>query len=194
GDPAPGRDSARPSGLFYRPGREEGKAWEDTGRRSMKRNVFAGAILAMGVLAGCSSEDDKSPYLELRGGGFLFNYRIAEATGSLVLGALRKLPEKSVIEVNFENPAGGAAIILREEVRPQEDKFDFNTPPLKGIVKDKPYAVTIRLLDKDGKELQKIEKPFKSNLDSTVLPDKPLTVGPGYTPNPDLPKKDSSGG
>src|SRR5262245_3950517 len=112
----------------------------------MKRNFFAATILALSVLAGCSSEDDKSPYLELRGGGFLFNYRITEATGSLVLGPLRKIPEKSVIEVSFENPAGGAPIVLREDVRPQADKFDFNTPPLQGIVKDKPYAVTIRLI------------------------------------------------
>lgn len=161
---------------------------------TMKPTYIAGAVLAAAMLAGCSSENDKSPYLELRGGGFLFNYRVAEATGSLVLGPLRTLPAKSVIEVNFENPAGGAPIVLRQEVRPDEDKFDFNTPPLTGIVKDKPYAVTIRLLDKDGKELQRIEKPFKSNLDEAMLPEKPLSIGPGYEPNPDLKKKDSSGG
>ena len=57
-----------------------------------------------------------------------------------------------------------------------------------------PYQVTIRLLDKDGKELQRIERPYKSNLDQAILPEKPLVVGPGYTPNPDLQKKDSSGG
>src|SRR5207244_3466848 len=142
---------------------------------------FAGAVLAFGLLSGCF-DNDKSPYLELRGGGFMFNYRIAEATGSLVLGPLRKLPEKSVIEVSFENPAGGPAILLRQDVRPDQDKFDFNTPPLKGIVKDKPYAVTIRLVDKDGKELQRIEKPFKSSLDQAMLPDKPLSIGPGYEP------------
>jgi len=159
----------------------------------MKRTLFAGAVLALGLLAGCF-DTDNSPYLELRGGGFMFNYRIAEATASLVLGPLRKLPEKSVIEVSFENPAGGPAILLRQDVRPDEDKFDFNTPPLKGIVKDKPYAVTIRLVDKDGKELQRIEKPFKSSLDQAMLPDKPLSIGPGYEPNPDLKKKDSSGG
>jgi len=159
----------------------------------MKRSFFAAAALAS-VLAGCSSEDDKSPYLELRGGGFLFNYRIAEATGSLVVGPLRKLPANAVIEVDFENPAGGTPIVLRQEAKPDEDKFDFNTPPLKGIVKDKPYAVTIRLLDKDGRELQRIEKPFKSSLDQAMLPDKPLSVGPGYAPNPDLQTKDASGG
>ena len=158
----------------------------------MTRSLFAGAVIAAAMLAGCSSESD--PYLELRGGGFMFNYRIAEATGSMVIGSLRRLPEHAVIEVNFEDPAGGPAIVLRQEVKPDEGKFDFTTPPLKGIVKDKPYAVTIRLLDKDGKELQRIEKPFKSSLDQAMLPDKPLSVGPGYAPNPDLHKKDASGG
>src|SRR5258706_3292273 len=130
----------------------------------MNRRHLAGAVVVLALLAGCSSEDGKSPYLELRGGGFLFNYRIAEATGSLVVGPLRTLPANSVIEVNFENPAGGPAIVLRKQVALDDSKFDFNTPPLTGIVKDKPYQVTIRLLDKDGKELQRIEKPFKSSL------------------------------
>ena len=160
----------------------------------MKRMLFAGLALALASLAGCSSEDDKSPYLELRGGGFLFNYRIAEATGSLVVGPLRTLPANSVIEVNFENPAGGPAIVLCKPVDPDDSKFDFNTPPLTGIVKDKPYQVTIRLLDKDGKELQRIDKPFKSSLDQSILPEKPLVVGPVYTPNPELQQKGSSGG
>jgi hypothetical protein len=158
----------------------------------MKRVLFAGLALALAALAGCS--DDKSPYLELRGGGFLFNYRIAEATGSLVVGPLRTLPANSVIEVNFENPAGGPAIVLRKPVAADDSKFDFNTPPLTGIVKDKPYQVTIRLLDKDGKELQRIDKPFKSSLDQSILPEKPLVVGPVYTPNPELQQKGSSGG
>jgi hypothetical protein len=158
----------------------------------MKRALFAGLALALAALVGCS--DDKSPYLELRGGGFLFNYRIAEATGSLVVGPLRTLPANSVIEVNFENPAGGPAIVLRKPVAADDSKFDFNTPPLTGIVKDKPYQVTIRLLDKEGKELQRIDKPFKSSLDQSILPEKPLVVGPVYTPNPELQQKGSSGG
>src|SRR5258708_3957295 len=104
---------ARLAGLFYR--RRGGQCQPGPMQeRAMKRTLLAGAVLALGALAGCS-DDDKSPYLELRGGGFLFNYRIAEATGSLVLGPLRRLPEKSAIEVSFENPAGGPAIVLRQD-------------------------------------------------------------------------------
>jgi len=159
----------------------------------MKHLLFAATMLATAALAGCL-DDDKSPYVELRGGGFQFNYRIAEATATVVLGALRTLPANSTIEVNFENPAGGAPIVLRKPVGADDTAIDLNTPPLTGIVKDKPYQVTIRLLDKDGKELQRIERPYKSNLDQAILPEKPLVVGPGYAPNPELQKKDSSGG
>jgi hypothetical protein len=159
----------------------------------MKRLFFAGTMLAIATLAGCFDDRD-SPFIELRGGGFQFNYRIAEATASLVVGSLRTLPASSIVEVNFENPAGGPAIVLRKRVGAGDTSFDFNTPPLTGIVKDKPYQVTVRLLDQNGKELQRIEKPFKSNLDQSILPDKPLVVGPGYTPNPDLQKKEGAGG
>jgi hypothetical protein len=145
------------------------------------------ASLAVVVAAGCSSRDDNSPYLDIQGGGFMFNYRIAEATAALVVAPLRPLPEGSVIETSFENPAGGDAIIVRQEGSPKETTFEFTTPPLKGIVADRKYRVTLRLLDKDGKELQRIDKDFHSQLDQSVLPEKPLTVGPGYQPNPELP-------
>src|SRR5438270_12189611 len=62
----------------------------------MKRLFFAGSMLAIATLAGCFDDRD-SPYLELRGGGFQFNYRIAEATGTLVVGSLRTLPASSVV-------------------------------------------------------------------------------------------------
>ena len=57
----------------------------------MKHLLFAATMLATAALAGCL-DDDKSPYVELRGGGFQFNYRIAEATATVVLGTLRTLP------------------------------------------------------------------------------------------------------
>ena len=143
-----------------------------------------------GLAPGCPRDgrllERVGPYIELRGGGFLFNYRIAEATAGLVVVPLRTLPEGSTIETSFENPAGGPPIVLSEKVSPKQTKFDFTTPPLTGIKADKDYAVTVRLVDADGKELQRIDKMFHSQLDQSVLPPKPLTIGPGYTPNPQL--------
>jgi hypothetical protein len=83
----------------------------------------------------------------------------------------------------MENPAGGDPIIMRQEPS-RPGKVDFITAPLQGIVADKEYAVTVRLVAADGAELQRIEKKFRSQLDQSVLPSAPLTVGPGYAKNP----------
>ena len=45
-------------------------------------------IAAM-ALVGCSDSGSNSPYVEVRGGGFIFNYRIAEATAGVVVAPLR---------------------------------------------------------------------------------------------------------
>jgi hypothetical protein len=34
--------------------------------------------------------------------------------------------------------------------------------------------------------LASYERTFKSDLDQSVLPSAPLTIAPGYTPNPEL--------
>ena len=73
---------------------------------------------------------------------------------------------------------------MRQVPATDDKKLDFETEPLKGIVKDKDYPVTIRVVAKDGSELQKIEKVFRSDVDQSVLPSAPLTIGPGYTKNP----------
>lgn len=141
--------------------------------------AFSAALL----LAACT---DSGKYIELGGGGFIFNYRISEATAGIVVGAVRTLPEGSVVEASFQDPGGGQPIVLRQDVVGKTARFDFTTPPLHGVKVDTPYAVSVRLLDKDGKELQRIDQTFRSNVDESVLAAKPLTIGPGYTPNPQL--------
>ena len=51
--------------------------------------------------------------------------------------------------------------------------------------KDKPYLVIVVLKGVGGEELQRIEKTFVSELDQSVLPDRPLAIGPGYQKNID---------
>jgi hypothetical protein len=152
----------------------------------MRRKFLAAPVFAaLVLLAACSG--DSGPYLELGGGSFIFNYRVAEATAGFALGVLRPLPQGAVVEASLENPDGGAPIVLRQKAGSSDKRFDFVTPALHGIKADKDYMMTIRLVGADGKELQKIEKNFRSNVDESVLPEKPLTIGPGYTPNPELP-------
>jgi hypothetical protein len=157
----------------------------------MKKTLSIAAFVAAALLAGCSNESGKD--IEVIGGGFLFNYRIAEATAGLIIAPQHELPQGASIEVNFENPAGGPPFLIKKDASGLKTRLDFNTPPLSGIVANKGYAVTIRLLASNGSELQRIDKTFRSELNQSVLPPKPLTVGPGYTRNPGLDPKDAHG-
>ena len=141
-------------------------------------------VLGLSLVAACSSEET-GPYLEIQGGGFVFNYRIAEATAGVVAFPKRTLPDGGKIEATFENPAGGAPLVMTEPVVKDKKKYDLTTPPLSGVKAKTDYLMTIRLVDASGKEIEKIEKPLVSEIDQTVLPEKPLTVGPGYTKNPE---------
>jgi hypothetical protein len=96
--------------------------------------VFA-AFAAASLLAACDNKGGK--YMEVVGGGFLFNYRIAEATVGLVVVPTRELPEGASVEVTFENPAGGAPIVMKKDASKRKMQLDFTTPPLFGIVADK---------------------------------------------------------
>jgi hypothetical protein len=133
------------------------------------------------LVAACTQQADL-PYLRIVGGGFVFNYRLATATAGVLVAAEKELPEQATVEVSMENPAGGAPITLDPVV---PGSFEFVTPPLSGIEAGKEYRVTVRLVGPDGKEVEKIEKTFRSQVDQSVLPEKPLTIGPGYEPNPE---------
>lgn len=137
------------------------------------------------ALMGCK-EDPSAPYLEFAGGGFIFNYRTAEAFYGFVAKPLRSLPEGSVIQVEFEVPGSAAPFVITEKVVPGMLQFSFRTPELSGIEKGHPYKAVMRLLaEPSGKELARYEKSFHTDVEQASLPSKPLVVGPGYTPNPD---------
>jgi hypothetical protein len=151
---------------------------------------FLSALAALFLLIGC--DGDKGPYFSFAGGGFVFNYRIGEMYYGFVLKPERKLPEGSVIEARFEDPAGGPDIVLDTPTRSGQLQYMFRTPAVKGVKKDKDYRVETRLLDKpQGTVLASMSRTFRSTVEQSELPDKPLVVGPGYTPNPenDITKK-----
>lgn len=139
-------------------------------------------IGALGLPAACS---DSGEYLAVAGGGFIFNYRIAEAEYGIALKPMRELPADSSIEATFENPAGGEPFVVRKDGPFNPTRVAFDTPPVEGVVKDRPYKVVVVLSAADGAELQRIEKSFASELDQTVLPERPLAIGPGYQKNID---------
>ena len=142
----------------------------------------AGAAVLGLFLAACSGSGD---YLAVAGGGFVFNYRIAEASYGIAVKPMRELPPDGIVEASFENPAGGEAFIVSKTGPFNPTRIALATPPVHGVVKGRPYKVTLSLRDGAGRELQRIERSFVSDLDQSVLPERPLAIGPGYQTNID---------
>jgi hypothetical protein len=146
---------------------------------------------AMTALAGCQRENEAKP-LRVTGHVFVFNYRVAQASYLVTLAKDAPLPEESHAEVSFENPAGGAPLVTRSKIFPFWNKVSLESPPVHCVVKDRPYAVSIRILDGSNQLIQQIETSVTSTLDQSVLPAKPLVLGPVYTPNPEVFRPDGS--
>jgi hypothetical protein len=142
-------------------------------------------LLAAVILAMVACEDGGGPAASFAGGGFVFNYRIGEAFYGVVISTKGKLPEGAVIQAQFENPAGGPAILVKEIFRKGQRKYMLRTPALKGIKKDVPYRIIVEIHDRSGLPLiQRLEKTVKSDIDQSTIPQEPMLIGPGYTLNP----------
>lgn len=139
------------------------------------------------VLIGCSSDNGDKPYFEFAGGGFIYNYRLATADYGFVVKVLRKLPEGAVIEAEFEDPAGGPPIVIREVVRAGRRYYKFETPPVKGIRAGNDYRTEVRLIEVGThRVIARYTKSFHADIDQSILPDVPSVIGPGYQRNPDV--------
>ena len=128
----------------------------------------------------------EKPYLLVMGGGFIFNYRVADVYYGFTAAIARPLPTGSIVEAAFENPAGGPAYVVRQRVGgAQMTRLSLRSPPVRGVEANHPYKVELRVLDREGRALLwSRELAFKSDISDAVVPDRPLTVGPGYARNP----------
>jgi len=154
------------------------------------RRFLVTAIAGL-LLAGCQRETNGKP-VELAGKLFVFNYRVATAYYEITLRKSGVFTEGSVAEASFENPRGGPPLAVRQPVFATNDRIVLQSPMIHCVVKNKPYAVTIRLLGPDADVLQTIETTVTSDVDQSVLPAKPLVVGPGYAQNPEVFKPDGT--
>lgn len=155
-------------------------------KRLLRSTVVVAVVIGLALAASACDDDPNAPYLEFRGGGFVFNFRLAQVTYGFVVTPKRKMPEGTVLEVAFENPAGGPAFMARQTVTPGRLQYAFETPPVKGVKADTPYKAVIRVIDSEsGEVLGRYERTFKAQIDQSVLGAKPRTVGPGYHPNPE---------
>ncbi|MEQ1952898.1 hypothetical protein [Mesorhizobium sp. CN2-181] len=155
--------------------------------RELVRPLRIAILLAAGfALASCRDTGGEGEYYRLDGKIFVFNYRVATATYLVNIAPVKPPAEGETAVVTFEDPAGGAPIVVREKIWPRLAKTTINSPPLRCVVKDRPYTVSIRIEDAGGAVKQTIETTITSSEDQDVLPDRPLVVGPLYTPNPEL--------
>ncbi|MGE0500478.1 MAG: hypothetical protein AB7I79_02350 [Rhizobiaceae bacterium] len=141
---------------------------------------------ALSAVAACRETGAEGEAFEVSGKLFVFNYRVATATYLVTLAPLAPTEEGQTAVATFENPAGGAPFVVRQKIWPKMEKATIESPPLRCVTKDRPYAVSIAIEAADGRVAQIIETTVTSNLDQSILPDRPLVVGPVYTANPEL--------
>ena len=152
----------------------------------VSRAVVGAAVLFAAMVLGACRDTGKEALYEISGRLFEFNYRLARATYVITLHPLRPVGEGNVAVVDFENPAGGDPLVVEQKIWPKLPHVTLTSPPLTCVVKDKPYAVSIRIEDANGTLLQSFETTLTSSLDQSVLPDRPLVVGPVYELNKDM--------
>ena len=138
-------------------------------------------ILAF-LLAGCG-ESGPVDYLKIAGGGIQFNYRVSEASMVVIAQQVHPLPEGSQVEALFDIPGTNTRESVVLPAMEGKLTYRLQSQKLMNIAKDTPYKVTIRLLDKDGKELDHKDTTYHSDVDQSTLPDKPLVQDPAFTPN-----------
>lgn len=148
-------------------------------------------VLIALALASCRREETGGP-TEIAGKIFIFNYRLSTAVYEIALRKTGDIPEGSTVTAEFENPAGGPPLVKSLKIFPFWEKIPLESPPLRCVVKDRPYHVRITIAGPDGAPLQAIDTTVTSSLDQSVLAAKPLVSGPAYDKNPEVFKADGS--
>lgn len=134
--------------------------------------LLAGPLLLGAlVLAACDDNDSKKPYLSFAGGGFVFNYRVGEIYYGFVAKIERRLPEGSVVQARFENPAGGAPFVVTNSTASGRIDYSFRSPPLTGVKANRPYKAELLVIEPKTKTvLARYETTYKSEIDQSALP------------------------
>ncbi|MDY8110095.1 hypothetical protein U0C82_13185 [Fulvimarina sp. 2208YS6-2-32] len=147
---------------------------------------LAGFILALVAIGWATrTPPGQTPTLTIAGSGFLFNYRIGEVSYGFTAIVNKPVRRYSKIEAVFEDPQGGPPMTVVETLTARSTRYSVRSPPVRGVEKGKPYQVAVRLIQNiDGAILFDDRFTVTSQMSDDVVPDAPLTVGPGYARNP----------
>ena len=156
-------------------------------RKPSVLRAFLALVLfgSLGVSA-CRESGGEGEYFRIDGKIFVFNYREARATYLVNLVPLKPVEDGQTAVASFEDPAGGEPLVVRQKIWPKMAKTTIESPALRCVIKARPYAISIKIEGPDGAVRQTLETTLASKDDQSILPDKPLVVGPLYTPNPEL--------
>lgn len=148
--------------------------------------AIAGVAFAVGWMT--REDPGETPYLRIVGGGFIFNYRVADVFYGFTAQVMKPLPVGSIIVAEFEDPAGGPLLVIEKRVNARTTRYGLRSPSVRGVRAGEPYAVTVSLYDRRREALLwRQQKHYVSPIGDDVVPEQPLTVGPGYHRNRDLP-------
>lgn len=132
--------------------------------------------------AGASIIDTPSAYTS----SLMFNYRYSKMTYGFVARQLKPLPEGSVLEASFDLPDTERKLVIAKPAKAGQLQNSFETESLRGVQKDTPYKVQLKLLEAvTGRELAVVGQVFKSDVDQDTLPTKAPVVGIGYQTAPE---------
>lgn len=125
-------------------------------------------------------------YVTISGGGFIYNYRIADIRSGITVTIQRNIPIDATLSAAFNIPKGNT-IEISQDVRRTATTYLFETDRLEGIEADEDYLVVLRLLNRaTGDEIERHTKILKTGVAPRHMPSQPLTLGPGYHPTPAL--------
>lgn len=145
----------------------------------MKTLPFICAALLLGA---CGEDSGPKDYLKIAGGGITFNYRYSQAGMVVIAQQKYPLPEGSTVEAQFDLPGQNVRQTVSLPALAGKLTYKLQSDPLTGLKKGGQYNVTIRLIDKDGKQLDRDDRIFVSDEDQANLPDKPLVEDLALTP------------
>ena len=141
------------------------------------------AVAAIAFAAGWVTRDDpsKKPPILIAGGGFIYNYRVSEVFYGFTAMVAKPVSNGSLLVAEFEDPGGGPPMVVETRVNARSNRYGMRSPRVEGVIAHKPYRVSIRLYDRTRTELLwSDEKIYSARISDDVVPDQPLTVGPGY--------------
>lgn len=153
--------------------------------RTHTRSLPVAALALTLLVSGCQREEATELFAP-SGKVFVFNYRLSYAAYMLTFAKVADVPPGARVVAMFENPEGGPPLSMERALFAAQDKLVIESPPVYCVRKDRPYLVKIAMTGSDGKVLQSYETTVISTLDQSILPAKPMVVGPGYQMNPEV--------